>query len=282
MLRAAFDAIPGTGALPFTGSRGDDVPDLTLELPGVEIDPEKLADYTKVCGFTLRDTLPATYPHSLAFPLHMALIMDGRFPFPAMGLVHIENKITQRRAIGVGEVLDLKVSAGKLSPHPKGRQFTIFTEASVAEEVVWSGETVTLRRGRGGEEASPEGEAAARFPDATALDAAAQWTVGGDQGRRYAAVAGDRNPIHLYDFTAKPFGFSRAIVHGMWTKARALAQLEGSLPDALEVTVRFKRPILLPARVTFGSEARARGEIAFGVRDTRKDEPHLEGIVRPA
>ena len=44
---------------------------------------EALAAYARVCGFTLRDQLPPTYPHVLAFPLHMAVMADGSFPFGA-------------------------------------------------------------------------------------------------------------------------------------------------------------------------------------------------------
>jgi hypothetical protein len=67
----------------------------------------------------------------------------------------------------------------------------------------------------------------------------------------------------------------------MWTKARALAALEGRLPDAYEVDVAFKKPILLPAKVTFGSAEKRGRVIEFSVRD-RKGAPHLDGSVRPA
>ena len=67
----------------------------------------------------------------------------------------------------------------------------------------------------------------------------------------------------------------------MWTKARALAALEGELPDALSVAVRFKKPILLPARVSFASDKREDGTTAFAVRDARKGVPHLEGLLKP-
>jgi len=46
-------------------------------------------------------------------------------------------------------------------------------------------------------------------------------------GRRYSRVGGDINPIHLFDVTAKLFGFDRAIIHGMWTLARCVAELGG-------------------------------------------------------
>ena len=59
--------------------------------------------------FHLSSTLPATYPHILAFPLHLALMTDGSFPFPAIGLVHIKNKITQHRGVADSQMLSLRV-----------------------------------------------------------------------------------------------------------------------------------------------------------------------------
>jgi len=101
----------------------------------------------------------------------------------------------------------------------------------------------------------------------------------GDLGRRYGAASGDRNPIHMHDLSAKLFGFPHAIAHGMWTKARSLAALEGRLPAAYEVEVAFKKPILLPAEVTFGS-VQERGTIRLSVR-SRDGAPHLDGSVSP-
>ena len=108
----------------------------------------------------------------------------------------------------------------------------------------------------------------------------AEWKLGGDLGRRYAAVSGDRNPIHMHSLTAKPLGFPRAIAHGMWTKARCLAALESRLPDAFAVDVRFRKPILLPSKVEFAQATQAE-ETEFAVRDARRQTPHLDGRVRP-
>jgi hypothetical protein len=66
----------------------------------------------------------------------------------------------------------------------------------------------------------------------------------------------------------------------MWTKARCLASLEGRLPDAFSVEVRFRKPIFLPGRVEFLSAVRD-GEIAFAVRDAERKTPHLDGLSRP-
>ena len=102
----------------------------------------------------------------------------------------------------------------------------------------------------------------------------------GDLGRRYAAVSGDHNPIHLYALTAKAFGFPRQIAHGMWSKARCLAALEGRLPDAVTVEVAFKKPILLPGTVAFGSPARGR-RLRFSLTRPKDGAPHLVGRARP-
>lgn len=297
LARAALPLVPGASKLPFVAGGGREVPDLELRLDGVTADPDQLAGYAKVCGFALRDTLPATYLHIRAFPLHMALMTDGSFPFPAVGLVHLENKITVHRPLGSDERYDLRVTATKLQPHPKGRTFAILSEARVGSELVWEDESTMLRRGGGSKDADRAGGAG---PDDSAGSAAeapasatgparssadpepvAEWTLKEDLGRTYGGISGDRNPIHLHAYTAKLFGFPRAIAHGMWTKAACLAALEAKLPDAYTVDVSFKRPILLPSRVTFAAQE-DEGTTRFQVRSTKDPLTlHLEGTVTP-
>jgi hypothetical protein len=283
--RAAAPLVPGASLLPFVPGGGGEIPDVRLELDGVVADPDAVAAYAKVCGFALRDHLPPTYPHVLAFPLHMALMSDGSFPFGAVGLVHVANKITQHRRLGVDEELDLRVRATKLAPHPKGKAFDIVTEVRVGRQIAWESTSTFLRRGKG-DPGAASGEA---FPIVGEdVPASAEWRLPGDLGRRYGAVSGDRNPIHMHSLTAKPLGFPAAIAHGMWTKARALAALEPRLPDAFAVDVRFRRPILLPAKVEFatsdepgtGSDG---GEIDFTVRGRgeKRGTRHLDGRINP-
>src|SRR5918911_357128 len=97
---------------------------------------------------------------------------------------------------------------------------------------------------------SPRTFAAAR---AGAPRAPATWRLPGDLGRRYGGVSGDLNPIHMHPLSARLFGFPTAIAHGMWVKARCLAALDGHLPDAYTVDVRFKLPMLIPAKAAFAS-----------------------------
>jgi acyl dehydratase len=113
-------------------------------------------------------------------------------------------------------------------------------------------------------------------------DGGVEWRLGGDLGRRYAAVSGDRNPIHLYGVTAKAFGFPRQIAHGMWSKARSVAAVENRLPDAVRVEVAFKTPILLPGTVRFSTRRTEDGTVGFGLSNPRNGAPHLAGRAVPA
>jgi hypothetical protein len=273
--RAAAPMVPGASLLPFIPGGGKEIPEIELTLPSVRASTEQVSAYNRVCGFGLRDHLPPTYPHVLAFPLQMAVMADGSFPFGAVGLVHVENQIVQHRRIGLDEELTIEVKPTKLAPHPKGRTFSLQTKVKAGNRIVWESTSTMLRRGGGN-----GSTAKSRSGEELDLPAAAEWKLGGDLGRRYAAVSGDRNPIHMHAWTAKPLGFPRAIAHGMWSKARCLAAIESRLPDAFQVDVRFRKPILLPSRVEFASTSEG-DEIAFAVRDAKRGTPHLDGSVRP-
>jgi acyl dehydratase len=246
MLQTLKAALPG---------RGSEMPGDVLERE-LDVDAHHLARYARVCGFTLRDELPATYPHVLAFPLHMDLL--ARAPFSAVGVVHIANRIVQHRPLRLGEPLTITARATELRPHRRGRQFDFVSEARAGGELVWEDVSTNLKRGAGDESLPREDE----FEDPPVT---AHWRLPDDLGRRYAAVSGDHNPIHLHGLAAKAFGFPRAIAHGMWTKARCLAALR--LPDAFDVSVRFKKPVLLPSTVTFGEAG-----------DRFTVHGHLEGV----
>jgi acyl dehydratase len=268
-----------------------------LILRDVAVNRDHLADYDRVCGFTVRDELPATFPHVLAFPLQMTLMVDHPFPLSLAKLVHVGNRITAHRSITADERLSFRVHAGNLRAHPKGSTVDLVCEGSVDGEVVWHGVSTYLQRGGpGAGGAAPEGgdgapsaaepdEPTQRLePDSEASvpdEPTAFWTVPRDIGRRYAAVSGDRNPIHLTPLAAKLAGFPRTIAHGMWTKARCLAAVESRLPPAFTVDVAFKKPIVLPARVGFATRV-AGSTRHLAVRDAGSGAPHLLGRVGTA
>jgi hypothetical protein len=278
MLKTYGKALAGATVIPvarkvhLVGS-ADGLPARELSRESVEVDREHLAAYDRVCGFRLRDELPATYPHIVAFPLAMELMTDTAFPFSVMGLVHIANRIEYLRPMTASEPFDVRVWAADLAEHDKGTQFEVKAEASASGELAWRSSSTYLHR-----EKKKNTDGSEKKKESSAPAAQAIWDVPGDIGRRYAAVSGDRNPIHMHPLSAKLFGMKRNIAHGMWTKARCLAALEGELPDSYTVDVRFKLPIFLPAKVAFDTHE-AEGARHFHVRDARKGKPHVEGQV---
>jgi MaoC like domain len=260
--------------VPFVGG-GDALPEDEIVREGVEIDRERLSAYQKVCGFRVGDVLPATYPHMLAFPLSMDLMTRLDFPFGVIGLVHVENEIEQLRPVLATEPLDVTVRTADLRDHERGRQFDVVAEAATGGETVWRSKSTYLsREGGGGSSGGKNGKKERTEPPPPS----AIWSIPGDQGRRYAAVSGDNNPIHLYPLTARLFGFPKPIAHGMWVKARCLAGLDGHLPDAFTVAVRFKLPVLLPAKAGFATWQGKAGR-EFAVHDARSGKPHVSGSV---
>ncbi|HEY1134302.1 MAG TPA: MaoC/PaaZ C-terminal domain-containing protein [Nocardioides sp.] len=270
LARAALPVIPVVNQLPGVRKTGADPAGLAYDRPAVRIERAAVRAYAEVCGFPVKDTVPLPYPHMLAFPLHMAIMSDPGFPYPAIGTVHLENTIASHRPVAIGEEVAVRTEVGAPRPHPKGTVLDFRTTARVGDETVWESTSVYLRRGRG-DASAPFGTPFDEVPPT-----GARWRLGGDLGRRYAAVSGDHNPIHLYPLTAKALGFPRQIAHGMWTKARCLAQLENRLPDAVRVDVSFRKPVLLPGTVGFGSRAEHDGW-AFSLTNPRNGAVHLLG-----
>lgn len=258
------------------------LPDVELVLADVTVDRQRLAAYDRVCGFTVRDALPATFPHVLAFPLQVALMVDHPFPLALPRLIHVRNRITQHRGLTADERVTLAVRAQRWQAHPKGATVDLVSEASVGGEVVWRGVSTYLQRGAAGP--GPHTGSSGDAPDVDVDvpdEPAAVWSVPRDVGRRYAAVAGDYNPIHLHPAAARLAGFRRTIAHGMWTAARCLAALEPRVPAAATFDVAFKTPLVVPARVGLHTAAHG-GRRAVAMRDVATGAPHLEGTIDPA
>ena len=240
------------------GRHGDDVPERTLRVEDVTVDRARLAAYQRITGHDVADTLPQTYPWVLASPLQTALMVRPDFPLALPGLVHLENRVTTHRPLDAADPLTLEASAGPLRAHRRGRTVGVRLTAHVAGELVWESDSVYLGRGRGDEDAVRTGGP----PDAPEGPARAVWRLPEDLGRRYAAVSGDVNPIHLHPLTARALGFRRHIAHGMWTYARVLSALgRGSLGPSTS-RVWFTRPVELPSTVELVARTGSDGSVA--------------------
>jgi acyl dehydratase len=255
--------------------RGDTLPDSRYAVAPQHIDPDRVADYRRVCGLEAADALPPAYLHVLAFPVSLALMTERRFPFPAVGLVHVANSITVLRPVHADEAIAFDLRVADLRPHAAGQQFDVLVEATVDGAPVWAERCTYLRRGAAAKRPPKDRESRtnAEPPGALALV-----RVPGDIGRRYGAVSGDRNPIHMLPLAARAFGFRTVIAHGMWLAARTLATLEGRVPDRYTIDIMFKTPVFVPATVAIRSAPSDAGW-ELDVRDAARGRPHLSATV---
>lgn len=258
-----WHTLPSSPALPLLYWRaalkrkitGTTLPDFGLHCR-VQVNPEAVAAYRKVCGFADSPMLPATYPHILAFGLQLQLLTAREFPFPLLGLVHLSNRIRVFRPMGGVSEVRVSVHTRNLQPHAKGATFDLITTVEDSLGLLWEGESRMLCRGVKLEGETPEQS----LPTPNTVSELTRWQAPSDIGRRYARVSGDYNPIHLSALTAKLFGFPQAIAHGLWNKARTVAALHEHLPAAnIEIYVEFKKPVRLPGQVILLSSAPGSG-----------------------
>ncbi len=269
LLRAA------AGSLPFV-PRGDHLPTRTLTVDELRIDPSNVAAYTAVTGLQFGDTVPLTYPFVLTFPTVMALITGFDFPFAAMGAVHVENEITRYRPIAVTDTVGVKVHAENLREHRKGLLVDVIADVSVGNERAWHQVTTFLHQQRTSLSGGPKPEPP-KQPKLPPPNAILRITPG--QIRRYASISGDHNPIHTTPIGAKLFGFPTVIAHGMFSAAAVLANIEAQIPDAVRYSVKFGKPVVLPASTGLYVE-RESGGWDIALRNMAKGYPHLTATVR--
>ena len=263
-------------------AQGETIPDIVAEISDLEVRAEELAKYRKVCGFRHTPYLPVTYPHVLAFPIHMAVMTHKQFPLKLLGLIHVRNEITQYRNIEAAEKLHLQVSVGGHEEVAKGVEFGLVTRVrDRAGDLIWEATATMLSRQKtsvADTQSKPRKKPEEGLPFEPSGEA--RWDVPADIGRRYASAAGDYNPIHLSPWSAKLFGFPRAIATGMWTKARVAAELEPQLKQsAYTLSLGFKKPVFLPSRTRFAYNVGDNGA-DFALTNEKGDILHLLGDIR--
>lgn len=252
------------------------LPQVTYVRPHVVVDAKKVAAYAKVCGFSKAHGVPMLFLHIEAFPLAMMLFGSKRFPWPAMGTVHLANSATLHQRVHVGDDLRIEMQTGELFKHEKGQVLTLHARVLRDGQLVWESTWTLLRMGVRQPQGAPYVSALGELP---VLSRQADFYAASGIGRRYGLMSGDINPIHLSAITAKFLGFRRAVAHGMWTKAKALSTLMPREDVAYaSVLVEFKTPLFLPSKASLWAAREEQGAV-FEVRNARGDKPHLRGRV---
>jgi len=256
------------------------------------VDGSELARFLALSGLPEAHTLPLLLPHTLSFPLHMAILTQPAFPLPIWRMLQVRNRILQHRAIAADATLDIAVDIAAHRVLDKGAEFDLRTTVRVGDDVAWESVNTFYARGRYGAPTADANvpaapklvsvEANARVAGVTpepkvSPDETASWRLPMRGGWQYGGLSGDYNPLHLWNGYAKRRGYARAFLHPQRVLGHCLARLprlEGEVGlDAVALDAWLKGPVFYGAEVTLHHAQDADGTV-FAL--------HVEGDARPA
>lgn len=283
-----FTKLPKTGAAVFktiVAGRPAQVDENKLDArfratwKNAQADAAGLEKYRKLVGLENDGTIPPMYIHAMVMPLRMTMFTHDSFPMRLMGLVHFTNKIDVTRTIKADETFTVISEINGINQTEKGQSFDVITEMRAGDETVWK-ETANFLSPLPPSKRAKSGKPADKPAEPDWGEPVAKWDVAANAGRVFSSVASDINPIHMSAFTAKLFGFKRAIAHGMFSVGRCVATIlkDAPIDGPYSVDVRFKRPLFIPGSValhTINDDASTR----FLLKVQPKGEPHVEGTI---
>lgn len=278
-----LEAAPGMGGLLFKaatkkGQRlavGDAIPQLEAGLRQVRFLPKQLDEYATLVGAPDSEYMPLIAPHILAAPLHLHLLTQPVCPLKAMGLIHLRNSVEVLKPIPKHQAMDVHVTIGETTWVHKGLEVDVKTEVQVDGETVWRESSVIFSR----QSAARDIPRRERNTDEVQWSQESEkWALASNLGRRYASVSGDWNPIHLYGWTAKLFGFSRPIIHGMWSFARCMSLFP---VGPCRLAIDFQRPIGLPGKPVLNTRLEDDGSTRFQLARGTDGKSFLTGMHTP-
>lgn len=259
---------------------------MVISLPGTRwettdmISRQLVDDYNTLLGASGdvgHNSAPSITAHITAFGLSTAMMAEQGFPLPLLGMVHLQHKVWHMSDIPIGQPVRIATWAQNLAPHHAGTTVEIWVQIfdPTTDKLLWQSVALYLSRSvklPGVEQPSRPAREPFQPPAMTA-----QWELPKDIGRRYGAVSGDRNPIHLSNITAKALGMPGAIAHGMYAAGRMLAGRETPAPYTW--AIEFASPMRLPAKVAVNYRHDDDRQLITGW-NARKEKLHFAAEIR--
>ena len=231
--------------------------------------PAELVRFNALSGLPESDTLPLLYPHTIAFPLHMAILTQPAFPVPIWRVLQVRNRIRQTAPLPRDATLEIMVRVAGHRILEKGAEFDLHTTVGEGATTAWESENTFYVRGRFG---APTADAVPEAPKVS-LPETATWRMPAGGGWHYGGLSGDYNGVHMFGWYARKLGFPRAFFHPQRVLGQCLARLPqtAALPLGLEAWI--KGPVFYGAPVALRHESDADGT-RFAL--------HVDGDARPA
>lgn len=257
------------------------------QISGQRIDQRNLKHYIKCCGFNSTNYVPVTYPFVIAFPLLMKLMTSTQFPISILGLIHYRNRITQHQPIALNAIYTCICRMSKDNTTDTGRFIDIQIDVFVDGKLMWECTSTFLQKNKQLKSKYKSQPINTVQTDNTPSSKLAMKQVSTLKFSpfdvcKYAYISKDTNPIHLHFIPAKLMGFKTSIAHGMFAKARVLAQLEHLVHiQHISIDVQFKSAIFLPSQVCF-NVALSQQKNTFSLTDLNQRVTHLFGVITPS
>lgn len=247
-----FVVVPRKGFKPDQG-----LPDIQAHWSGAHVDSKALNNYLLALDIQPSKYLPVMYPHVLANGMHMHMLAHNAFPFSAMGVLHLKNRVIQHKPIPVNAIMDIHTYMGDVRLIEKGMEFDLITDVMVDNEKVWEENSTYFAAGRFGGNERPSETSSFELESLQTVETIKPWNVPKNRGRVYAKLTGDHNPIHTSKIAAKLFGLKRDIAHGTGLLAQAIEHakvMERDIHRPWQVDVVFKGPVYLGSDVQLKAE----------------------------
>jgi hypothetical protein len=247
---------------------GDGMPRIEARWRGQRSSARELADYRALSGLPAGGDLSILYPHTVSFPMLMAVLSHPAFPLPIWRVLQVRNRMTQHEAIAPDAALDFTVRTGASRILEKGIEMDLCVAAQTQGRTVFEAVNTFYARGRFG-----AAQVEAPASPAVGGDPAIEWRMPAHGRLGYSRLSGDFNPLHLHDGYARRQGFARAFAHPQRAIGQCLAHLGAAQHAAMTLETWIKGPVFYDAKVALRAETQSdRGCFAL----------HVEGDERPA
>jgi acyl dehydratase len=273
---------------------------VAVERADIPVDPAHVRAYARatagdgIAAFRSPDSVaPPFYPATWELGLALEMFAGLDNPLPLGAMVHVSTEMVWARPIRPGEAVRCRVELERVERARKGLRLTVLARNWLgAGQLCCQGTSVFMLRMRGpktdGSRPSEPRAAESAGPRAPegGWEELARWDLPAGAGRRYARVSGDYNPIHLWPWTARPFGFREPILHGFATAARAAhgiieQRLQGDPAALRRMRIAFRAPLPLPAAAALQAST-ADGEHWFRVASADQAAVYAEGTYGAA
>lgn len=267
--KPAFLAFFANVMRPSRGFAGDGrLPDIVARWRGQRCSPRELADYFELSGLPAGDRLSVLYPHTVSFPMLMAVLSHPAFPLPIWRVLQVRNQLSLHEAIAANAVLDFTLRTGGRRVLEKGVEMDLQVQAQADGRTVFEAVNTFYARGDFG-----VAEARAVPSPGVSAGPAAEWRMPGGAGWRYGRLSGDINPLHMSSAYARRAGFAGAFVHPQRAIGQCLGHLGAFRHAPMRLDTWIRGPVFYGARVSLRAESQPQQDL-FAL--------HVEGDERPA